>query len=76
MPFSMSQHTLMRCSLYRNASLMLVSMFIKTSVVDRYCLKSYWLCASILLDSRYHINRLLMLFSTILHKQLVRAIGL
>ena len=68
----------MRCSLFRNASLMLVSMFIKMSVVDRYCLKPYWLSASILLDSRCHLNRLLAMFSRILHRilQLVRAIGL
>ena len=39
--FSMSRHTLIRCSLFRNASHMLVSMFIKMSVVDRYYLKPY-----------------------------------
>ena len=74
--FSMSKHTLIRCSLFRNASRMLVSMFIKMSVVDRYCLKPYWLSVSILLDSRCHLNRLLTIFSRILHRQLVRAIGL
>ena len=46
--FSMSKHSLMRFSLFRNASRMLVSMFIKTSVVDRYCLKPYWLGVSII----------------------------
>ena len=74
--FSMSRHTLMRCSLFRNASRMLVSMFINISVVDRYCLKPYWLGVSILLDSRCHLSRLLMIFSRILHRQLIKVIGL
>ena len=39
--FSMSRHSLMRYSLFRNASLMLASIFIKMSAVDRYCLKPY-----------------------------------
>ena len=66
----------MKRSLFRNASRMLVSMFINLSVVDRYYLKPYWLGVSILLNSRYHLSRLLMIFSRILHRQLVKVIGL
>lgn len=74
--FSVSKHTATRYSFFPNASHIPVSTLIRASVVERHCLKTYWLDARRLDVFKYHLSRLLIIFSRSLHIQLIKVIGL
>ena len=74
--FSRSKNIAVRCSFLMKASLMFDFRCIRWSIVPLLLRNPHCKLDISLFDSKYHVNLLFIILSIVLHKQLVKEIGL